>query len=369
LNFSFAIEPSETPVLSGWFSVKPFAVRHMRRRRPFFNWQQAAVARPQAAAVAPAGCEIAPVAMGAIGAPLLSRGKHVPPRLSATDAPLAVFRAILFPDLQSVLGQFDAWTMKGSPSERPPREPRYGGVKSIDFVCRLLDAMSRRDTSALKELAQDTSTQSAKLHRYLSSLVRGGLVTQDPITRRYSLGPLAFQVGLRSIRSQDPLKTAMRMQVLLRDRLDETAVLCVWSPQGPTVIRVEESSKPILMTIRVGALLPVLATATGLVFAAYLPPQLTRELIDAELPRTTDQTGSPLHTRKDVETELEIVRRQGFAVNNEYLMRGVSAVAIPVFSFQEQLTGVISVISREPITDRCKVVVEAMKCARKHMRA
>jgi DNA-binding IclR family transcriptional regulator len=270
------------------------------------------------------------------------------------------------PVLRSI--QFDAWIMKGSPSERPLREPRYGGVKSIDFLCRLLDAMSRRDTSALKELAQDTSTQSAKLHRYLTSLVRGGLVAQDPITRRYPLGPLAFQVGLRSIRSHDPLKTAMQVQVLLRDRLDETTVLCVWSPQGPTVIRVEESSKPILMTIRVGALLPVLATATGLVFAAHLPRQLTRELIDAELPHTADRTGSPLHTLKDVETELEIVRRQGFAVNNEYLMRGVSAVAIPVFNFQEQLTGVISVISRERITDRCQVVVEAMKCARKHMR-
>jgi len=258
--------------------------------------------------------------------------------------------------------------MKGSRPGRPSGEPRYSGVKSIDFVCLLLDAMSRRDTSALKELAQDTATQSAKLHRYLTSLVRGGLVVQDPISRRYSLGPLAFQVGLRSIRSQNPLQTAMQMQVLLRDRLDETTVLCVWSPQGPTVIRVEESSKPILMTIRVGALLPVLATATGLVFAAYLPQQITRELIEAELPSQADHTGSPLHTRKDVENELEAVRRQGYAVNNEYLMRGVSAVAIPVFSFQEQLIGVISVISRETITDRCRVVVEAMKCARKHMR-
>jgi len=271
--------------------------------------------------------------------------------------PLAVRKAILF----------DERAMKGLPSERSLREPRYGGVKSIDFVCRLLEAMSRRDTSALKDLSKDTGTQSAKLHRYLTSMVRGGLVDQDPVTRRYSLGPLAFQVGLRSIRSQEPLKNAMQMQMLLRDNLDETTVLCVWSARGPTVIRVEESSKPILMTIRVGAVLPVLATATGLVFAAYLPQQMTRELINAELPHKHNQQSPPLLSHKDVAAELEIVKRQGFAVNNEYLMRGVCAVAIPVINFQEQLTAVISVISREPITEQCKVVAEAVKCARKHM--
>jgi DNA-binding IclR family transcriptional regulator len=258
--------------------------------------------------------------------------------------------------------------MKGSPPERLPHEPRYGGVKSIDFVCRLLDAMSRRDTSALKELSKDTCTQSAKLHRYLTSMVRGGLVAQDPVTRRYALGPLAFQVGLRSIRSHDPLKTAIQMQIWLRDRLDETTVLCVWSSQGPTVVRVEESSKPVLMTIRVGAVLPILSTATGLVYAAHLPAKLTRELINAELSQQPSHRPARLNSPKDVATELAVVRRRGFAVNNENLMRGVCAVAIPVLSFQEQLTAVISVISREPITEQCKVVVEAVNCAKEYTR-
>jgi DNA-binding IclR family transcriptional regulator len=258
--------------------------------------------------------------------------------------------------------------MKGSPLERSPREPRYGGVKSIDFVCRLLDVMSRRDSSALKELSKDTCTQPAKLHRYLTSLVRGGMVAQDPVTRRYALGPLAFQIGLRSIRSHDPLQTAIQMQVWLRDRLDETIALCVWSNQGPTVVRVEESSKPVLMTIRVGAVLPMLSTATGLVYAAHLPAKLTRALINAELSQRSNQGPARLNSPEEVATELALIQRQGFAVNNENLMRGVCAVAIPVLSFQEQLTAVISVISREPITERCKVVIEAVNCAKEYAR-
>ena len=55
----------------------------------------------------------------------------------------------------------------------------------------------------------------------------------------------------------------------LRDRFDETMVLSVWGTQGPMIVHVEESSQPIIMTMRVGAVLPVLQTASGLAFAAF----------------------------------------------------------------------------------------------------
>lgn len=261
----------------------------------------------------------------------------------------------------------DIDTMKVSPQKHSLRGPRYGGVKSIDFACRLLEVLSRRDSSALKDLSDDTCTTPAKVHRYLSSLVRGGLVDRDPVTRRYALGPLAFQIGLRSMRAQDSLESAVKVQAVLRDRLDETTVLCVWSDQGPTVIHVEESSKPILMTIRVGAILPVLSTATGLVFAAYLPTALTQQLINVELLHRNRQA-SEVRSAKDVRTLLASVRRQGFAVNNENLMPGVCAFAIPMLDFSGQLVAVLSVITREQLTNQSKAVFEAVKCVRGHMR-
>jgi DNA-binding IclR family transcriptional regulator len=63
----------------------------------------------------------------------------------------------------------------------------------------------------------------------------------------------------------------MGLQRELRDRIDETMVLSVWGTQGPTIVHVEESSQPGIMTMRIGATLPILQTASGLTFAAFLP--------------------------------------------------------------------------------------------------
>jgi len=105
----------------------------------------------------------------------------------------------------------------------------------------------------------------------------------DPDTRRYALGPLATRLGLAALNSHQPLHDAILLQRQLRNRLDETLVLSVWGAQGPTVVHVEESSQPIIMTMRIGAALPMLATATGLVFAAFLPRHFTEPLLTAAL--------------------------------------------------------------------------------------
>ena len=53
-------------------------------------------------------------------------------------------------------------------------------------------------------------------------------------------------------------------------------VLSVRGTQGPTIVHIAESSQPIIMTMPVGAVLPLLQTATGLVFAAFLPRHFTQ---------------------------------------------------------------------------------------------
>jgi DNA-binding IclR family transcriptional regulator len=122
-----------------------------------------------------------------------------------------------------------------------------------------------------------------KVHRYLASFLAVGLARQDPDTRKYVLGPLALQIGLAALNSYQPLRDATVLQQELRDRLDETMVLSVWGTHGPTIVHVAESSQPIIMTMRVGAVLPILATASGLAFAAFLPRHITKPFIRAAL--------------------------------------------------------------------------------------
>src|SRR3546814_10322656 len=84
---------------------------------------------------------------------------------------------------------------------------RYSGVKSVDVACRILGVFATRGPDlALKELAEVLRIPASKIHRYLDSMIRGGLVEQNPGTRRYSLGRIALDIGLRAIASHDPLQ-------------------------------------------------------------------------------------------------------------------------------------------------------------------
>ena len=220
------------------------------------------------------------------------------------------------------------------------------GIKAIEVAGRILDFLARAQAPiALRELAAAGHMSPGKVHRYLASFLASGLASQDPDTRRYSLGPLAMRLGIAALNSHQPLRDAIALQRELRNRLDETLVLSVWGAQGPTVVHVEESSQPIIMTMRVGAVLPMLATATGLVFAAFLPQHFTEPLIEAALQAEDDLD---LFARDPAAIERLIlqVRKQGYAYNQGHLMPGVSAAAFPLIDRASTLVAVLAVMGR-----------------------
>jgi DNA-binding IclR family transcriptional regulator len=83
------------------------------------------------------------------------------------------------------------------------------------------------------------------------------------------------------------------------------------------------------MTMRVGAVLRMLASATGLVFAAFLPCHFIEPLMTASL---KSGHGYKMFARDPAKIERLIrqVHDQGYAYNEGHLMPGVSALAFPL---------------------------------------
>jgi DNA-binding IclR family transcriptional regulator len=231
---------------------------------------------------------------------------------------------------------------KGAPMAGEGRR----GIKAVEVAGRILDHLARAQTSvALRDLAAAGRMSPGKVHRYLASFLASGLARQDPDTRQYALGPLAMRLGLAALNSYQPLRDAITLQQELRDRFDETFVLSVWGTQGPTIVRVDESSQPIIMTMRVGAALPLLATASGLVFAAFLPRHFTKLLIRKSIEA---DDGLNLFARDfaTIDRLINQVRKQGYAFNEGHLLPGVSAIAFPLFDREKALVAVLAVMGR-----------------------
>jgi flavin reductase (DIM6/NTAB) family NADH-FMN oxidoreductase RutF len=78
------------------------------------------------------------------------------------------------------------------------------------------------------------------------------------------------------------VRLATHAAVELAARLDVTIGVAVWGTHGPTVVHWELSQQPVSVNLRPGAVLPMFGSATGRVFAAWLPADETAAYVDGD---------------------------------------------------------------------------------------
>jgi DNA-binding IclR family transcriptional regulator len=212
-------------------------------------------------------------------------------------------------------------------------EKLRSGIQSIEVGFRLLEVLTEEPRAMmLRDLAQRAGMSPAKAHRYLVSFLRLGVVAQDPLSGRYELGGFALQLGLARLARVDGVKLARIALAELRDTLDITVGIAVWGNQGPTVVHWMESSHPAKASLKLGDVMPMLSSATGLLFAAYLPRSKTGPMIERELAGAQHYTsGSTPRTAEELECALAEVREHGAARVEGMLLPTIHAFCTPVF--------------------------------------
>jgi DNA-binding IclR family transcriptional regulator len=240
------------------------------------------------------------------------------------------------------------------------------GVQSLEIGMSIVRTMvTGQRFMMLKDIALATDMPASKVHRYLVSLIRSGVVEQDLQTSRYTLGPFALSMGLVALDRLDRVRLGLTAISDLRDAINETTALAVWSETGPVIVRWERPRRAITVNVMTGTSLKLLTSAAGRVFAAWLPKALVDPLIANEL-KHKDTPG--LKTKSDVEAMLAKVRADGVApVTSHYTFKGVEAASAPVFNFKNDITMALSVVGVEGSIDMnpsSPVLMELKRAAR-----
>ena len=227
------------------------------------------------------------------------------------------------------------------------------GIQSIETGARLLKVLVQTARPMmLSELAEEAGLPRGQVHAYLVSYRNIGLVEQDPASSLYKLGPFALHLGLAKLRDFNPLNLATDAVVAFARDLDLMVSLTIWGTHGPTVVRVQETSHVIHANLRVGTVFSLIGTATGRVFAAYMPKQLIDPLIKADIKASAkSQTGIQRPTLKTVRFELDEIRQKGLACTEDKPVPGLSALSAPIFDFSGQLQLVVTIIGPSGIVD------------------
>ena len=219
------------------------------------------------------------------------------------------------------------------------------GIQSVEVGFTLLGALAGAPGPLmLRDLAAAAGMSAAKAHRYLVSFQRLQLVTQDAGTTRYDLGPAALKLGLASLSRLDAVKLARERVGALVEATGHTVALAVWGNRGPTIVHWHESPQAVSVYLRLGDVMPLLSSATGRCFAAWLAQDALAPLLQEELGRAQRRPHADVPTTlAQVERLQAQTRAQGLGRVVDVLLPGVAGFCAPVFDADGHLAlGVVA---------------------------
>lgn len=217
------------------------------------------------------------------------------------------------------------------------------GIQAVDIALDILkELVAQSSGMSLSELSRATGLQPSKLHRYLVSFARHGLLRQSAVSGEYDFGPLARKIGAAAFNRHHGLKVAHEALTSLAAESGCTAALYIWTELGPTLLRLEMGTRTLPVVLREGAALPVTGSGTGRAFLAYLQDSLTRDFVRQERD-IADEEGFRIWSDKDLAAEIEKIRSARVYWTAEAIFPGSIGVA-PVFDSGGNIHSVITLI-------------------------
>ena len=207
-------------------------------------------------------------------------------------------------------------------------EPEHrSGAQSVERALGVLRAIEQADDGlGVSEIAQRRGLTVSTAHRLTRVLYDAGLVSQDPRTERYQLGPALVTLGRRA---EERLGYRLALPALekLADTTGESINLGIRAGADVLVVLNVTSGQPLRFDQAPGSRVPLHTSAMGKCLLAF------SDDVDAavnSLPELESLTATTITDRDTLRQQLRQVRERGWAINDEERTPGVRAVAAPV---------------------------------------
>ncbi len=202
-------------------------------------------------------------------------------------------------------------------------------TRSVERALNILEAFTAAEPElTATDLSRKLVLNKSTVHRLAGLLERRGLLSRNPKTRAYTLGPAIFRfVGL-ILRQGDIASLSLPHIVALRDQTGETVGLNIRVGRNRACIAQIESPHELRMRLDIGKLLPLYCGAAGKVLLAHMEPEEIEEVIRETglAPLGPGSIRDPEMLRR----QLGAIRRDGYAISKEERTAGGHTLAAPL---------------------------------------
>jgi len=242
--------------------------------------------------------------------------------------------------------------------DRPPKETFYN--RSLERALQIL-CIFKFDKQALtlSQLSELSGLHKATVLRLCSTLMKYDFLRYRQDSKHYSLGLKLFELGSILFSSFSLRRIASFYLDQLQSKLGKTVFLGILENDELIYIDKKEDPKiPIRFTSQIGTRRPPCFGMLGQILMAFLP--------DQEVNRLLKKTPLTPFTRKSLVSEREFkerllkIRKQGFFVDEEEALDGISGVSAPIRDYTgEVIAGVgVGFISSPEDAQGKKIIIK-----------
>jgi DNA-binding IclR family transcriptional regulator len=217
----------------------------------------------------------------------------------------------------------------------PPSGPAYS-APALEKGLDILEVLCRSNVPLTQsEIAEELGRSVSEIYRMLTCLIHRGYVLN--ISDTYAITTKLFELAHSNPPTNRLLLEAGPIMQELSSELEQSCHLTVYNQGRQIVIAKVDSPSGMGYSLRVGAELDVLVSASGRALLAFQDRETTELRIRESVRRRHE------HSSIDIDAILESVRKRGFESIVSLQIKGLHAVGYPIFDTQHRAIAALTV--------------------------
>ncbi len=224
---------------------------------------------------------------------------------------------------------------------------KYAGTQALSRAIKLIQLFNEHTpVRCLPDLVEASGLKRTTVFRLLAALEAEGVIRKTA-ANEYTLGPELIVWGGRAMRSNN-LRTVSQpfLEQLVLDTTESVTLDVLWinDEKRPMSIVIEEKLGRHVMGMAqyIGGRFPAHTTSTGKVLLAWQSDAVWQTLNLSAL-NTNTATNKTITDTTQLKQELTAVRQQGYAITQDELEVGLTAVAAPIFDLHHNIQAALCI--------------------------